>query len=200
MKLKQNFNLSTGFSLLEVLISLGIFCIISSISFQYLQTTSLFRNQNQIELTQLRQFNLATSIIRNDLMHAINVHPKNMNGYFFESHLNGGMNNKILRFSSLISYYMKHQPRLKRIDYVYENNVLKRYQFFNSNPVNDTQKLESILFTNLEQLTVIFYDGLNWYTQWPNILDHATTLPKLIQFNLIIEKKSYEFIFEVGDT
>ena len=200
MIVKQHINLYKGFSLLEVLISLGIFCIISSISFQYLQTTSIFRNNNQVELTQLRQFNLATSIIRNDLIHAINVQQKNMNGHFFDSHLNGGINNQILRFNSLVSYYMKQQPRLKRIDYVYENNVLKRYQFFNSNPVNDTQKFESVLFTNLEQLTVTFYDGLNWYTQWPNIFDHATSLPKLIQFNLTIEKKSYEFIFEVGDT
>tara|TARA_Y200000002_G_C22619653_1_gene637581 strand:+ start:367 stop:972 length:606 start_codon:yes stop_codon:yes gene_type:complete len=188
----------SGFSLLEVLISMGLFCVISLISMQYLQTSSLFREHNIAHLSKLRQFNISSNILRRDLFQALNVSQKNIYGEFYDSRVTGGKDNNVLRFTTVLPGYIEQMSLVKRIDYIFKDKTLFRYQFFSANPVNYSHRIESVLFEDIDKLLISFFDGRYWYQSWPNNSMQFNQVPELIKFNFLIDKSTYEFIFEFG--
>lgn len=66
-------NKNKGFTLIEVLVSIVILSIIAVVSTNFLQSSVDAREESSNKLQDLKEFNIASSIVRRDMRQILNV-------------------------------------------------------------------------------------------------------------------------------
>ena len=188
--------MNKGFTIIEVLISLVILSIITLITSNILKSSLDTEYQTTNHLNKIKDINLSSSKIRRDLRQIVNVtshdfYGSNMPGSFVSD---SGTNSII--FNSNIRSVGKDASPIKRIEYLYENNQIKRRQYFSSNPYDQNQYIESSILTNIEELNFSFLSSSNWHSFWPINKASSKKIPKLIKIEFILDKKPYTWIIE----
>ena len=187
--------INKGFTIIEVLVSLVILSIITLITSNILQSSLDTESKTTQHLNLIKSINLSSSKVRRDLRQIVNVTSydffgKKMNGSFISNE-----NSNSLLFNSYIRSFSEEVSPIKRIEYQYQENTLKRRQYFSSNPYNQDEFVESILLTDLEKFNISFFYKNKWHSSWP-IINTPTKIPMLIKIEFIQKNKSYIWIIE----
>ena len=167
-----NAHKSSGFTLLEILLAIGITAMIGISTYTLLSQTLRTRDHLSDQTERLRDFQLAATVIQNDLRQissrvirdqfgdhqsTIIVGEYNING-FLEFTRNGVSNPLKLKKSNF-----------QRISYKVEDEALIRLTWNVLDQASDTEPREQTLLEGIIEAEVKVWDKENneWLTQWP---------------------------------
>ena len=189
----MNNNKSSGFTLIEVLISISIFSILSALAYgalnQSLSTSDklsekIDRNQDiqrGIRIIEQDLMQLAKRPIRSEIGNTeINaLTTNNVNGYAVEFSRHGWAN----RLGS-------KRSTLQRVAYNHIDNKLIRYHWNVLDKTYSNQINTNELFDNLNEVTFLFMkDNNEWIKEWPPIEviqdESRSILPNAIKITFI---------------
>ncbi len=185
-----------GFTLLELLVALGIFSIMSIMAYGGLSSVIKTREQVTVSMQRLADLQRSVHRIQSDLestqqrpirdefgdMRAALLWDNTQNGLEFTR---GGWRNPL------------YLPRssLERVAYFLEEDRLMRRSWRVLDRPQNAAYVDTALLDNVENLTMRFLHGDDeWETEWPpaNVIVSNPPLPKAVEIN--IETKDWDTI------
>jgi|TARA_E500000178_G_C17007159_1_gene748684 type II secretion system protein J len=191
-------NLNKGYSLIEILVVLSIFSLMSLLILSF---TNISVNSSLLvseETNKLRRLINTSEIIKDDLIHSINKPLKNTNtnyrSSFFAQNdwLEGEPFLEFTRHSE--SEGVQETGVYQRIKYVLEDGRIERYSTdsllseYNTSPIT--------LLVEVDSVNVIAFKERN-YNFWP--IDESLNLPKFLEITLQFKDDVFQKIFLVDD-
>lgn len=175
---------SRGFTLLELLVALSIFALVSVIAYTGLQTTLTTRDQVQAGAERLNQLQRTFSIIEQDLTQAINRSIRDRFGDPRAPMLTelgslewtrGGQANPL----------GLERASLQRVGYLLEDDTLVRQLWLALDQPYEPQTRSTELLTGVEELEFRFLDeNRDWLDDWPPADSTAAPLPRVVEIRL----------------
>tara|TARA_X000000950_G_scaffold68912_1_gene85312 strand:- start:274 stop:852 length:579 start_codon:yes stop_codon:yes gene_type:complete len=191
-------NLNKGYSLIEILVVLSIFSLMSLLILSF---TNISVNSSLLvseETNKLRRLINTSEIIKDDLIHSINKPLKNTNTNYSSSFfaqndwLEGEPFLEFTRHSE--SEGVQETGVYQRIKYVLEDGRIERYSTdsllseYNTRPIT--------LLVEVDSVKVIAFKERN-YNFWP--IDESLNLPKFLEITLQFKDDVFQKIFLVDD-
>ena len=144
-------NNKKGFTLIEVLVSIVILSIIAIVSTNFLQSSITAREEGASKLQNIKELNIASSIVRRDMRQILNVPIRD----YFGNNLKGNfiadsVSNSIV-FTTIVNSSFS-TSRVRRIEYLYQDEDFIRRQYFADNPYSYDEYFETTL---LDEITDI---------------------------------------------
>ena len=161
-----------GFTLLELMIAISIFSVISLLTIGGLSNALNTRTHTEESLQHLVRFQMFFSIIDREI-HQISKRPvRDEYGAItpaITSDTSVGVEG--LEFSHHGRFALAEQSRLQRVAYYLEDNKLIKKHWKVLDRVEDTQPVKQELLNNIEELSFAYYghssDGTgDWYDEW----------------------------------
>ena len=194
ISLPQNKKLKQGFTLVEMVVAVSVFAVISIASYSTMNTVLNGReiiNQKNQEISSLQRMH---ALLKNDLRYAINHSVKNEfgeNSTIFSANENG-------QLFAITTLYPRpfDQGKLKRVFWTFENNKVWR----NETSVIDSSEEVGInrreIISNVEQVDFYFFEKEDLVVQRKTIWDNNDSLPVAIELELeLSSKKNYRWFF-----
>ncbi len=192
-----------GFSLVETLIATVIFAIVSAAGVMILSGYQDGRLGLAAADERLVELDTARSLIRADLHMAV-VRPlrdelgggvKGFEGGTFQTE---GPLLQFVRNGDMGALMYGNRSALKRIRYKFEDNVLIREVFAQTDITSETLSQDTILLSNIDKLGVRFEaDGL-WVDEWGSAASGGS-LPRLVEFRVqFTSGRDLTLMFQVG--
>ncbi|MDA9608651.1 GspJ family type II secretion system protein [SAR86 cluster bacterium] len=190
-----------GYSLIEMLVVLMIFSIISLLSLSFVTTSVDSYFSVNSKTTELKNLISLTDILKRDLIHAVNIQPRNdlgvKNKSFFKINNQKNQKDFILEFLTYSSSDgVNNTGTLNKIKYVLEDGNLYRFssKFLNSkyseNPL--------LLVANIKDIQIEVMSNQAYSAIWP--LDINTNkLPDLINIRLDLNGSIFKKFFVVSN-
>ncbi len=169
--MKMNDVKQAGFTLVEVLISMFIFSLLStatlSVLLSTLRTKELLSKKNE----ELRQIANLRMLLKSDLGQAIAVAKADEYGRSELSVFEGGISsgNQVLSLSRTgwaNPAGIERRSDLQSVKYTFDQGVLTRNISARFNAVASTPVYQQGLLSNVESLKFSFYDGKFWTNTW----------------------------------
>ena len=191
---RNNKNLRSGFTLIEVLIAIIIMTVIAVISTNILQSSLSSREFTNQSLERIKKINLASNLVRRDFRQSVNVPMKDLYGQPLKATFLSPEGSKRFIFTVLVNRYSEETSGVRRVEYLFNENSFIRRQYFAGNPYSSGDYSESVLFKDIDDVKISFSEGIKWGNSWP--LDELTqrSIPRLIQIQLMQNNKSIEWI------
>lgn len=167
-----------GFTLLELLVAVAIFAVLSAMAYGGLRNVIDNSQQTELSMQRLQQVQLAMLKISRDFTQlsprSIRDEYGNSNNYIlageggdvFIEFSRGGRRNpaELLR------------SHLQRVAYKLEENTLSRLHWPHLDRTQEMQPHENVLLEDVESASIRFLDNSNeWHNEWPPL--SATGLP-----------------------
>ena len=184
-----------GFTLLELLVAVAVFAILSSMAYGGLRNVIDNSQQTELSMQRLQQVQLAMLKISRDFtqLSQRNIRDEygNPNNYImageggdvFIEFSRGGRRNPAQLLRS----------HLLRVAYKLEENTLSRLHWPHLDRTQEMQAYESVLLEDVENASIRFLDNSNeWHNEWPPLSatgqtgDAAVTL-SAIEFTLELQ-------------
>lgn len=157
-----------GFTLLELLIAISIFALLSLMAYSALSSAVRQRQQGEEESYQLKGLQMGLLMLERDLQQAVDrpvqVGPTQEPAFEFVP-LDDRMSFTHTGWSNPLS-----QPRsqLQRVAYRYEKGKLYRDSWFNLDRLVDEPVQEAVLLDDLEEWKLRFMNlSRQWQDSWP---------------------------------
>jgi len=190
MRLKSSIRQS-GFTLIEVIIAMSIFAIVSILAYSGLHSVINTKSHTENSLERLRELQMTMLGLSGDLQQL-----SNRNGH---DALGGNLLNLSTQDSNYILAFTRSGWRnpanlarstLQRVAYRLDEDKLIRYYWPHVDRADDEQFFERSLIGNIESLDIRFLDDKNqWQSNWPSASELAsaepsTSLPVAVEFTL----------------
>jgi len=163
--------INKGFTLIEVLVALAIVGIIGAISFGGLITTIKFNDLTLSRMDVGNNVTLADEMLKRDFLHALNRLTRDTRGDFYRHSfygLNPRSEGTLLAFTVNTGDNLPNKNgALRYVEYVFEENKLKRIESQYVDRTEDTRKKTTILLEEIENISVKFAKGNQWENEWP---------------------------------
>ena len=183
----------TGFTLIEVLIAIAIFAILSILAYGGLNSVLESKQQTEQALQRLRQVQLTMTKLQRDIEQISSREGKDELGGEL-SMLSGGPANELLIQFTRNGWRNPAEltrSHLQRVAYRLDEDKLIRMTWPYVDRAQDSQAIETILIDNLKDLRFRFYDAEDWSDNWPDTsafsADDAAPLPKAIEVTVEME-------------
>jgi general secretion pathway protein J len=184
-----------GFTLLELLVAVAIFAVLSAMAYGGLRNVIDNSQQTEAAMQRLQQVQLAMLKISRDLTQ---LSPRNIrdeygntsnyivtdqSGDVFIEFTRGGRRNPAEMLRS----------HLQRVAYKLEENTLSRLHWPHLDRTQEMQPYESVLLEEVESASVRFLDKDNeWHDEWPPLnatgqLDGNTAVLSAIEFTVTLQ-------------
>ena len=184
-----------GFTLLELLVAVAIFAVLSAMAYGGLRNVIDNSQQTEAAMQRLQQVQLAMLKISRDLTQ---LSPRNIrdeygntsnyivtdqSGDVFIEFTRGGRRNPAEMLRS----------HLQRVAYKLEENTLSRLHWPHLDRTQEMQPYESVLLEDVESASVRFLDKDNeWHDEWPPLnatgqLDGNTAVLSAIEFTVTLQ-------------
>ncbi len=186
----------SGFTLLELLVAMGIFAIIGVMAMGGLNAVLGQESQARIQGERLASLQRALRLIANDLSSADPRYVRDILGQDkelpFISNGTGGYLVRLTRGGWPNPAQLPHRGTLQRVQYRLDDGKLLREYW----PVVDVGALgqdprSEVLLTGVKDAKLLFYDSVQgpgeWLPQWPPLRTVAPPRPKAIQVTLDLE-------------
>lgn len=157
----------SGFTLVEVLVAMFIFSILSVGTFQAMTAAINSQERIQVATDRLAQIELARTLIKSDLSNLELVPTRDSYGTPDLYMLSGGVDN-LLTFTRSARDNpggLDKRGDLQRISYKFEDNSLIREALAQDNPAPQTSVYRQVLLNNLETVDIEFFQGPYGYSQ-----------------------------------
>lgn len=195
-----------GFTLVEVLVALFIFSILSVASMTVLTSTLESKDIMERKSAELRQRSTLRILMKSDFSNVLAIPKTDAFGQPEEAMFIGGSLGDE-RFLSLSRTGwdnpggIEKRSNLQAVDYVLKDKVLTRTVWARFNPVSNTPLLEQPLMSGVERVTLGFFDGEKWQENWlvGTPPTGVTALPVLASIELELENgDKLRQVFRVG--
>ena len=184
-----------GFTLLELLVAVAVFAILSSMAYGGLRNVIDNSHQTELSMQRLQQVQLAMLKISRDFtqLSQRNIRDEygNPNNYIMAGE--GG--DIVIEFSrgGRRNPAQLLRSHLQRVAYKLEENTLSRLHWPHLDRTQEMQAYESVLLEDVENASIRFLDNSNeWHNEWPPLSatgqpgDTAVTL-SAIEFTLELQ-------------
>ena len=161
-------NKNKGFTLIEVLVSIVILSIIAVVSTNFLQSSVDAREESSNKLQDLKEFNIASSIVRRDMR-------------------------QILIFTTLVNSSFS-TSKVRRVEYLLIDDSLIRRQYFADNPYSYEEFFETNLLDDINDIEFSYLNNSKWYSEWPIDILTKRKIPNLIRITFTKNNLDYEWI------
>ncbi|MBB5020891.1 type II secretion system minor pseudopilin GspJ [Desulfurispira natronophila] len=158
-----------GFTLLEVLIAIGIFTIIGVGSYQLLNSIFTTQDHTQSQSQEMRQLQRALQTLAMDLEQSTYRSIRDEFGDFQHALLlNEGMYMLEITRRGWLNPLQHPRSKLQRVAYDFDGSTLQRYYWMVLDRDRDSEPRSQVLLDNIESLDIRILDSQeNWYDQWP---------------------------------
>jgi general secretion pathway protein J len=181
-----------AFTLLELLVALSIFSMISVMAYGGLQTVITTKNTTQQVSARIAEVQLVIMRISNDLRQALARKIRDEQGEFvsamkLDSSSEGEMEWSRAGYRNPASVT---RSNIQRVAYKIEKHKLIRMTWPVLDRAQDTEAVQSEVLSNIESIEWRFLNDENaWVSQWPEDGTKADQfpLPKAVEVNLKLE-------------
>ncbi|MEO8223715.1 MAG: type II secretion system minor pseudopilin GspJ [Gammaproteobacteria bacterium] len=186
----------SGFTLLELLVAMGIFAIIGVMAMGGLNAIVDQTSQSQVQAERLASLQRAVRLITTDLASADPRYVRDILGQDkelpFLANGTGGYLVRLTRGGWPNPANLPYRGTLQRVQYRLDDGKLLREYW----PVLDVGGLgqdprSEVLLTGVKDAKLLFYDpdqGTGeWSPQWPPLRNQAPARPRAVQVNLDLE-------------
>ena len=186
-------NNSKGFTLIEVLVSIVILSIIAVVSTNFLQSSVEARDESSKKLQNIKELNIASSILRRDIRQIINVPMRDYFGNNLKGNFLAATASDSLVFTTLVNASYS-TSRIRRVEYLYQNNALIRKQYYADNPYSYDEFFETTLLEDISEIEFSYLGTSKWYASWPIDLITQRKIPELIKITFTRNNLEYEWV------
>ncbi len=161
---------SAGFTLIEVMIALAIFAIVSSLAYSGLQSVVNSKVRTEAALERLQQLQMTMLTLSSDMQQLSSREGHDSLGGRLAA-LTTQDANLIVDFTRSGWRNPANQVRstLQRVAYRIDDESLIRVHWPQVDRADDDMRIERVLITNIESLELRFLDDKNqWRTNWPS--------------------------------
>lgn len=183
-----------GFSLIETMVALVIFSVISLIGLQVLRSYSDGQVALQNADSQLSQLQISAGIIRDDLAQAVVRSMRNADGdsvSYFEvgqaAALFGADNQPLLRFvrtGHMAAQFDPTLPAIQTVEYWHRGGQLVRRAYARPDVTPDTPYFEQVLISDMSTLSVRFRVQTLWVDVVETTLGARQSLPETLELTM----------------
>jgi type II secretion system protein J len=186
-------NNKKGFTLIEVLVSIVILSIIAIVSTNFLQSSISAREEGAKKLQNIKELNIASSILRRDMRLILNVPIRD----YFGNNLKGNfiadaISNSIV-FTTLVNSSFS-TSRVRRVEYLYQDKKFIRRQYFADNPYSYEEYFETTLLDEVTEIEFSYMTNRKWYPVWPIDITTKVKIPELVKITFVKNDLKYEWI------
>jgi general secretion pathway protein J len=186
---------TAGFTLLELLIAITVFTIISSITYRGMQTVLDTERHTTEHVQRLSKLQIGMSVIQRDIEQAVARSVRNEYGDSLAPLLGRNLGEIFLEFTRGGYPNPMQLPRsnLQRVGYQLEDGVLYRISWQALDRDQESQPRTSRLIGNIQSLEVVYYDqqmkpGNAWPPTTPSSgSPSAAPLPKAVELIFELE-------------
>lgn len=170
-----------GFTLLELLIALAVFAIMSVMAYSGLKILLDARSQTSIKSAQLSELQMTLYLLNEDFLHSVSRSVRDDYGAD-EMAMHGGMNGEIVTLTRSVPAWTQHQSgsQLQRISYRLEKGELYRYVWTTLDRTQQSETKRRKLMA-LENLQLRFFKD-DWATFWS-----ANEIPKAVEMTFTVQ-------------
>ncbi|WP_010115505.1 type II secretion system minor pseudopilin GspJ [Acinetobacter sp. P8-3-8] len=196
----QKLTKQTGFTLVELLVAIAIFAVLSALGWKIFDYLIKVKDRNAMHEENLGQLQSAYQQIQRDTLQMIPVTANNAGELEPALYLN----NQRLSFSKagVTDPLKQGVSPYERVEYRYNQQEKKLYRlkYSNLNRVRSEQPLSSVLLSDVDQfqIAVLNPDELD---RWPNDgANDVNLLPRGLKIKVMIRDVEYEWIFNLLNT
>lgn len=187
----MNKKFSQGFTLLELLIAMSIFSLISIMSFAGLNSILFNKEVVDKELTRLSDIQRSMLNLERDINQAIDRPIRDGLGGNIPA-LTGGQNidSTILELTrnGWRNPAQQSRSQLQRVAYSLEDNQLIRLYWYHLDHLQDAEPVRRILLKGIENIEIRYLET-EWENTWPKLSNDSTpdvtsSLPRAIEITI----------------
>ena len=196
---------SKGFTLVELLVAIAIFAVLSALGWKVFDYIIQTKDRNAVHEQRLSQLQDTYQQIWRDTVQAVPL----------TAYINGDIQPALVLQNGRFNFSKTGvtdpleegiSPD-ERVEYQYraDEQKLYRLKYRNLNQTGRDQPESSVLLSEVEQFQIVVLNP-NEMTQWPdssldlNQIEQKQRLPKGIKINLMVNGVSYEWIFSLLNT
>ncbi|MDJ0807234.1 MAG: type II secretion system minor pseudopilin GspJ [Gammaproteobacteria bacterium] len=181
-----------GFTLLELLVAITVFSILSTITYGGLKTVLDAEQQTRKHLDRLSQVQIGLNLVQRDIEQASARPIRDEFGDTLPAMRSGSLTGMLLELThgGYVNPLDRKRSNLQRVAYLLEDNILYRLVWPALDRAQDTSPRKSILLEEVDSMEITYFDQLmEPQKEWPkpNIRNDQTTpypLPKAIEVTL----------------
>ena len=188
----KNINFKCGFTLLELLVALSIFSVLSVMAYGGLQTVITTKQSTEKAADRISEIQLVMMRISNDLRQAVTRKIRDEYGDFLpamQSSQNGDETMAWTRAGYRNPAQLK-RSNVQRVAYKLEQQKLIRITWPVLDRAQDTEAMETEVLVNIESIEWRFLNGADeWVSAWPEAGTKAGLfpLPKAVELTLELQ-------------
>jgi len=185
-----------GFTLLELLIAITVFSIISTITYSGLKVVLDTEEQTRGHLERLSQLQIGMSLLQRDIEQAVKREIRDEFGDSQPAMYSGSFTDILLEFTrgGYPNPMALQRSGLQRVGYLLEEETLYRLTWPTLDRAQETEPRRNRLIDNIKSMELVFFDQqMRPHSEWP-IKNQETDnnpqnpLPKAIELTLELEK------------
>ncbi|NNJ92080.1 MAG: type II secretion system minor pseudopilin GspJ [Gammaproteobacteria bacterium] len=180
----------SGFTLLELLIAIAVFSLVSVMSYSGLKTVIDSNNHIQLKSDQYQQLDRLFLLMQQDFYQMIDRPVRDAFGDPQPALIaNGGSAGFFLEFTraGALNIANPQVPLLRRVAYLLDNGIVKRRSWQVLDRLQSSEFLDVELLDNVADMEVsFFYDDWKTQIQRQNV-PSGQGLPKAIAISLVVE-------------
>jgi len=185
-----------GFTLLELLVAVTIFAILSSMAYGGLRNVIDNSQQTELSMQRMQQVQLAMLKISRDFTQLSQRNIRDEYGNSSNYIMAGDGGDVFIEFSrgGRRNPAQLQRSHLQRVAYKLEENTLSRLHWPHLDRTQEMQAYESVLLEDVENASIRFLDNSNeWHNEWPPL--SATGQPG----DAAVALSAIEFTLELQD-
>lgn len=177
---------SRGYTLIEILIALFIFAILSAIVVMAISNVFTADKSQTSKLKRLSEVQLAITLLERDLQQIINRKIIDSAGNKMNAiHIHGIKARDGIEFTRagfVNPLGLQNRSSLQRVHYYLDNNALYRATYPVLDQTRSSVKQARLILTDINSLSWIFFDSNNnSYTTWPPTEKIGSQIPQAIE-------------------
>lgn len=195
----------SGFTLVELLVAIAIFAVLSALGWKVFDYLIKIKERNTQHEQRLGQLQEAYQQVLRDTVQIVPI-TANVAGQVQPAVM---LQNGQLTFSKtgVTDPLMQGIPPEERVEYIYkaDEKKLYRYKYKNLNQTGNDQPETSVLLDSVDQFQIMLLNP-NEMAQWPEVtlsendVTQAKILPRGLKINLTVDEVSYEWVFSLLNT
>ena len=176
-----------GFTLVEILVALFIFAIVSMILVSALRSVIATQSRTDLAAAKLGQLQMALLITSRDLQQAVNRPITNTQGRLESAFSGTSTGFKFTHMGNVSPMNTQAQSVLQRTDYVWHDNAFWRQTWPTVDQAPNATSHERLLMPEVESVDFQYLDPEGHFQHdWPSHSSGAAALPRAVKLTLTI--------------